>query len=127
MEDHLFDFLGEDGAVRDRRFRRRRRLRRGRCLSDCCLFGCRCVVVPVGVVGRMGCLSLLLTKAVFHGVPLQTMLRRGEPSRVVRNADTKVFLPRFVKTFVTRRRAPGKSDGPRCHCQYIRKKQQHTL
>ena len=50
--------------------------RRGRELQSCALWcssavGLVVVVVEMAVVGSIGCLSLLLTKTGFHGVPLE--------------------------------------------------------
>ena len=43
------------------------------------------VVVVIGVVGRVGCLSLLLMKPLFHSIPCRAVFRRDEPGRVARD------------------------------------------
>ena len=47
-----------------------------------CVAGWVIVVLVIGVVDRVGCLSLLLTYEVtFHSVPFRAVFRRSEPGR----------------------------------------------
>ena len=49
-----------------------------------CVVGWFVVVVVIGVVGRAGCMSLLLVEVAFRGIPFHAVFRRGEPSHVTR-------------------------------------------
>ena len=48
-----------------------------------CWLGCRSRG-DGGVVGRAGCLSLLLSKSLFHSVLFRALFRRSEPGHVAR-------------------------------------------
>ena len=49
-----------------------------------CVVGWVVVVVLAEVVGRAGCLGLLLMKSAFRSIPLRAVFRRSEPHHVAR-------------------------------------------
>ena len=48
------------------------------CVVRLTAVGLAVAVATVSVVGLVGCLSLVLTWSLLHGVPFQAVLRRGE-------------------------------------------------